>query len=80
MITITETLSNRLKELRDTQTQLETNLEPLQVVKDEIVLIERMLGLVDNGEFLRTHQDETKQEIRKDLVNALQSFILPIEE
>lgn len=80
MITITETLSNRLKELRDTQTQLETNLEPLQVVKDEIALIERMLGLVDNGEFLRTHQDETKQEIRKDLVNALQSFILPIEE
>ena len=72
-MTITETLSNRLKELRDTQTQLETNLEPLQVVKDEIVLIERMLVLVDN-------QDETKQEIRKDLVNALQSFILPIEE
>ena len=72
-MTISETLSTRMKELRDTQTQLETNLEPLQAVKDEINLIERMLGVVDN-------QDETKQEIRKDLVDALQSLILPIEE
>ena len=63
---ITDTLVNRLKELRDTQAQLELNLEPLNSVKEEIVLIERMMGLADG---------DNTQSVRDDLYKALQGLI-----
>ena len=63
---ITDTLVNRLKELRETQAQLELNLEPLNSVKEEIVLIERMMGLADG---------DNTQSVRDDLYKALQGLI-----
>ena len=42
---ILETLSNRLKELKETQAELELVLDNLQSCNEEIALIERMVSL-----------------------------------
>ena len=71
---IIDLLSQRVKQLRETQTKLEQNLEPLESVKQEIALIERMMGLAD-GKTAQTNEDNT-QSVRDDLVKALQGLIV----
>ena len=44
---IIELLSQRLSTLKETQTELELLIEPLQSCKEEIVLVERMMALDD---------------------------------
>lgn len=71
-MSIIELLKTRLTGLKETKTQLELNLQPLQATDDEIVLIERMLSLVDN-------ETDAKQEVRDDLVEALKGLMLPTD-
>ena len=75
-MTINELLNTRLDGLRETKTQLELSLEPLQATKDEIVLIERMLAFTASdvsapapvvvgersGEVLRTPSEPSVEE------------------
>ena len=84
-MTIIQTLNTRIEELKKTKAELELNLEPLDSVKEEIVLIERMMELADpnteTGE--RSSEpsvEDEKQSIREDLTKALESLILPTTE
>ena len=71
---IIDLLSQRVKQLRETQTKLEQNLEPLDSVKEEIALIERMMGLADFN--TAEPVEDTQQSTNERLYEALQSLIV----
>ena len=84
-MSIIELLSQRIKQLRETEAKLELSLEPLEATKEEIALIERMMGLADfNGE--RSSEpstaepvEDTQQSTNDKLYEALQGLILPTD-